>query len=62
MEKFTCFLLYNFMVPCHFNLIHLLLHNYIMCVCLKLEAVQYFSTALWLLDFPSYGAPHGLDL
>jgi hypothetical protein len=28
------------MVPCHFNLTHLLLYNYIMCVCLNLEAIR----------------------
>jgi hypothetical protein len=39
-RKFTCLLLHNFMVPCSFNLIPLLHHNCIMCVCLNLEGMQ----------------------
>jgi hypothetical protein len=31
MRKFTCLLLHNFMVPCSFNLIHLL-HHIVSCV------------------------------
>jgi hypothetical protein len=30
---------HNFIVPCHFNLTHLMLHNYIMYVCSNLEAI-----------------------
>lgn len=40
MGEFICLLQHNFMVPCIFNLTHLLSHNYIMFFCLTVEGMQ----------------------
>ena len=39
-EEFTHLFLHNCKIPCNFNLIHSSCHNYMMCVCLNIEAMQ----------------------
>ena len=40
MEEFIQLFLHNCKIPCNFNLIHSSCHNYMMCVCLNIEAMQ----------------------
>ena len=40
MEEFTHLFLRNCKIPCNFNLIHSPCHNYMMFVCLNIEAMQ----------------------